>query len=144
MTWPEEVQAVDAAATRYNIDPLFPLALRIAEGVHTPYPFGILDPKARSYLDRLNECCATIRNHLTTSPANPLTLAHSSLGVRRTAYNDIWIAAFGRVYAPIGADNDPRGLNRNWIANVTAEYNKLLAIGTDDPSWQTRWMQPPA
>jgi hypothetical protein len=144
MTWPEEVQAVDAAAARYNVDHLFPLALRIAEGRTSHYQFGILDTRARNYTERLNECCATIRNHLCSYTGNPLTRAHSATGVRRVAYSDAFITTFGHIYCPVGADNDPRGLNRNWIGNVISEYDRLLALGTDDPTWSTRWNESPS
>ena len=30
----------------------------------------------------------------------------------------------GSKYAPIGASNDPRGLNVNWVRNVRYHYNK--------------------
>ena len=34
-----------------------------------------------------------------------------------------FIAYLGRTYAPIGAGNDPQGLNINWIKNVRYFYN---------------------
>jgi hypothetical protein len=139
MTWAEEVQAVDAAAARYDVDPLFVLAIRAAEGHASRYQFGILDPSAVNYTTRLNECCATIRHLLTAHPDNPLCVAHSATGVKRVAYSDNFIIWFGGIYCPVGAENDPRGLNRNWVANVTSEYDRLLAIGPDDPSWSQRW-----
>jgi hypothetical protein len=35
-----------------------------------------------------------------------------------------FISFLSRSYAPLGAENDPQGLNRNWIKNVTHFYNK--------------------
>lgn len=34
------------------------------------------------------------------------------------------IPQIGSKYAPVGAANDPRGLNKNWVPNVTTLYNK--------------------
>lgn len=35
-----------------------------------------------------------------------------------------FIRQFGTIYCPIGADNDPSGLNKNWVRNVTKIYQK--------------------
>lgn len=35
------------------------------------------------------------------------------------------IAKIGAKYAPIGADNDPTGLNHDWVTGVTKYYNQL-------------------
>ena len=32
----------------------------------------------------------------------------------------------GAVYCPVGASNDPNGLNQHWIPNVTKYYNEYL------------------
>ncbi|MEH7107180.1 glucosaminidase domain-containing protein [Bacillus sp. JJ1764] len=36
------------------------------------------------------------------------------------------ISEIGAKYAPIGATNDPTGLNNNWVKGVTRFFNKLL------------------
>lgn len=38
----------------------------------------------------------------------------------------ITIESIGRKYCPVGAKNDPNGLNNHWIPNVTTNYNKIL------------------
>ena len=35
-----------------------------------------------------------------------------------------FISYLSRSYCPIGAKNDPKGLNKNWVRNVTHFYNK--------------------
>lgn len=35
------------------------------------------------------------------------------------------IAGIGGVYAPVGAANDPRGLNQHWIPNISRNYRSL-------------------
>ena len=34
------------------------------------------------------------------------------------------IPQIGAIYAPVGAANDPNGLNKAWVKSVTALYNK--------------------
>lgn len=35
-----------------------------------------------------------------------------------------------KIYAPIGAANDPKGLNKNWVPNITSMYQKI--VGSSD------------
>ncbi|MFH1247933.1 MAG: hypothetical protein V1490_02125 [Candidatus Omnitrophota bacterium] len=37
-----------------------------------------------------------------------------------------FISYLGRFYCPVGAANDPRGLNVNWIRNVQKLYNRRI------------------
>lgn len=37
------------------------------------------------------------------------------------------IEEIGKIYCPVGAANDPKGLNKYWIGNVTKFYNDYLA-----------------
>lgn len=39
-----------------------------------------------------------------------------------------FIAFLGSRYAPLNAENDPHGLNRNWISNVTKIYNHEVNV----------------
>ena len=32
----------------------------------------------------------------------------------------------GAKYCPVGAENDPKGLNQYWVSGVTSIYNSLL------------------
>ena len=36
------------------------------------------------------------------------------------------IAGLGNIYCPVGADNDPNGLNKHWVGGVTKFYNQLV------------------
>ncbi len=42
-----------------------------------------------------------------------------------TRYKGKSIAEIGSIYAPIGAGNDPNGINRNWVSGVTKLYNQF-------------------
>jgi hypothetical protein len=35
-----------------------------------------------------------------------------------------FISYLSKSYCPIGASNDPKGLNKNWVKNVKTFYNK--------------------
>lgn len=37
------------------------------------------------------------------------------------------IEQIGAKYCPVGAENDPKGLNKNWVPSVTNIYNNYLA-----------------
>jgi hypothetical protein len=39
---------------------------------------------------------------------------------------DRTIEAMGNIYCPIGAANDPTGLNKHWVPNVKRHYNELV------------------
>lgn len=60
------------------------------------------------------------------------TIEEGLTGVAVTI-NRIWnvdgkpsIEGLGSVYCPVGAANDPKGLNKHWVPNVTKYYNQLL------------------
>ena len=75
-------------------------AIFIAEGGHnTNYPYGIL----------------TKYKHTTPRQACLNTIAHA-----RRDWNGKgdFIEFLGARYCPVGAANDPTGLNKNWIKNV--------------------------
>jgi hypothetical protein len=52
----------------------------------------------------------------------------------RGQHHDRWVKAgkkgdflesLARRYCPVGADNDPNGLNKHWLKNVTAWTRKI-------------------
>lgn len=44
--------------------------------------------------------------------------------IQHQYWND-YIAYFGSIWAPKGAENDPTGLNRNWAGNVQRIFRQL-------------------
>jgi len=82
-------------------------AIYLAEGgAKTKYPYGILT-KYKHTTPR-QACINTIKHALKDFPY-------------QTKYID-FIEFLGSRYAPIGADNDPKGLNKNWVKNVNFYY----------------------
>ena len=69
-------------------------------GAKTKHPYGIL----------------TKYNHTSPRQACLNTIAHAR---KDWSGKGEFIAFLGSRYCPVGAKNDPRGLNRNWIKNVT-------------------------
>jgi hypothetical protein len=48
-------------------------------------------------------------------------------GLRRAYLNDglTSVAAIQRRYCPVGASNDPSGVNKNWLPTITQFYREL-------------------
>jgi hypothetical protein len=76
-------------------------------GQHTSHPYGIL----------------AHYKHTTPRQACINTIKHQYKEYVRKGRHGPFIAFLGNVYCPVGALNDPRGLNANWVKNVTYFYN---------------------
>jgi hypothetical protein len=75
-------------------------------GAKTRHPYGIL----------------TKYKHTTPKQACLNTIAHA----RRDFQGGDFISFLGSRYCPVGALNDPRGLNKNWVRNVKYFLNKRV------------------
>jgi len=85
-------------------------AIYIAEGgAKTRHPFGILSVKCEGYQECREVCFNTVRN-------NYFRWIDSG---RKGEY----LAFLANRYCPVGASNDPKGLNRNWLGNVSKLIN---------------------
>ena len=101
-------------AIRVNIRPelrdeLAPIvaAIRHAENGRAGREYGILHPKALggSYRTQAGWCAATVQKQFDR---------WVTAGKKGT-----FLESLARRYCPVGADNDPTGLNRHWLKNVT-------------------------
>lgn len=89
-------------------------AIYISEGgSHTNHPYGILI-KYKNTTARI-ACINTIKHKLHDFKREVETI----LDERE------FIAYLGKTYCPVGASNDPSGLNVNWVGNVIELYEKL-------------------
>lgn len=79
-------------------------------GASTNWPYGIL--KRYKHTTPRQACLNTIRSK------HKAWVAQGSKGD--------FIAYLGSKYAPIGADNDPTGLNAHWVGNVSRFYRESL------------------
>lgn len=80
-------------------------AIFVAEGgVKAKVPYGILSVKVRDKAEARRVCLNTIRNNW----------RRWEEAGRKGEYLEF----LARRYAPVGAQNDPKGLNRHWLRNV--------------------------
>ena len=73
-------------------------------------PYGILSIRVSSKAEAERVCKNTIRNNY-----------QRWLEAGRKEH---YLTFLARRYAPIGANNDPKKLNKNWLKNVTKFYNE--------------------
>lgn len=82
-------------------------AIYKAEGINSKYPYGIRSVSCESKEDCRKICIRTIKNNR----------IRYSKDVGRG--DETYISYLSRKYAPLKAPNDPKGLNSNWINNVS-------------------------
>lgn len=93
-----------AYAEVINVDKLAD-AIYIAEGgANTSHPYGILK---KYKVTTPRQACINTINH----------------GLKNWDKRGDFIEFLGSRYCPVGAKNDPTGLNKNWIRNVKYYYN---------------------
>ena len=93
-----------------NVDKLAN-AIYIAEGgSKTRHPYGIL--KRYKVTTPRQACINTINSNY-------------KRWVKAGKRGD-FIEYLGRTYCPIGAKNDPTGLNKNWVKNVRYHYERII------------------
>lgn len=81
-------------------------AIYLAEGgPKAKVPYGILSVRVRDKAEARQVCYNTVRNNYTRWLKSG----------QRVSYLEF----LAKKYAPIGASNDPKGFNRNWLKNVT-------------------------
>ena len=87
-------------------------AIWLAEGGERakPYYYGIRSVKCKDKADCRAVCFSTVRNNY-----------RRWLEANTT---QTFLEFLANKYAPIGADNDPKGLNHNWIKNVAFYLKK--------------------
>ena len=115
-----DIQVITAAAKRNNLQKeLWPVlfAIRKAENGKKGREFGILSEKCDKEIKKAPDrsldiqagwCASTIKKNYS-----------------RWDGSGDFINYLGSVYCPVGANNDPKGLNKNWIKNVSNWIKKL-------------------
>jgi len=118
----KELRVVKTAAVRNGCDgDLFIILLAIwkAENGRPGCEFGVMHPKAwDTNLDtQAGWAAATVVKNFNRWSEN---------GISGEAH--LFIEFLGSKYCPVGAENDPNGLNKHWIKNVTYWYEKLKNV----------------
>jgi hypothetical protein len=125
--WEIETPIIISAAKCHNIDWAFVAAIRAQENGGEGKQYGVLDGNGLTYNEQLSECCATVAHRLESYPANPLVRCYGANGISRIRYTPSFISYFASIWCPIGAGNDPTGLNKNWYPNVLKFYQQFVA-----------------
>lgn len=123
INWNVELPKIRAASTLKHVDACFIAAIRQTEDGGQGIEFGVEPPGAYDYEGQLRMTVTTVAHRLATYPGNPLS--RDTFG--RVVYSDRWIDYFASIWAPIGAKNDPDGLNKNWSGNCKALYAQHIA-----------------
>src|SRR3990172_8702494 len=115
---PDESRVIQENAERAGIDPDFLRALRKVENGGPGREFGVLSVPAPTYEDQARIGAETVQKNIERfrkqggQPIDPAT----------GRYTEEFIRFFSGRYAPIGASNDPRGLNRFHSGNLIRLY----------------------
>lgn len=86
-------------------------AIRIAEGIHSRHPYGVLSVRVSGEAEARRVCLNSIRN--------------SRQRWEKAGRPGDWLRYFSRRWAPVdNCPNDPTRLNKNWLKNVRYFLNR--------------------
>ena len=94
----------------FDIDRLSQAIYKAEGGLKAKKPYGILSVPCEGKADCGKICRNTIRNNLKRWD--------------KAGRKEPYLEFLARRYAPQGVKNDPNGLNRHWLGNVSSLYNK--------------------
>lgn len=123
-----EYEKVVPIANRWGVDPAFIMAIRKAENGGPGREFGVLSRAAATWELQCHWTCVTVRNRLyaTGGVAKVHDLHILPDGSRRLRYSRDFLQRMAERWAPVGAANDPHGLNLNWVKNVDYWYQRYM------------------
>jgi hypothetical protein len=107
-----------ARRSRAAVDPRFLGALRRAENGGPGREFGVLSVSAPTYEDQVRLAAASIRRNVERFEASGRVAVDPATG----RYSEEFIRFFSNRYAPVGAANDPTGLNQHHARNLIRLY----------------------
>lgn len=116
----DEDRVIFGVAQQRGIDARLLAAIRKAENGGPGREFGIVSVSAPSYADQVTIAANTIKNNVTRYEAD-----RGYHAVVNGRYTEEFIQYLSGIYAPIGAANDPSGLNANWFRNVNNFYRSI-------------------
>jgi len=97
-----------AAPKPINAERLVDAIYRAEGGDKSHHPYGILSVKVRNKAEARRVCLNTVRNNYRRW--------------KKAGAKGDFICYLGNVYAPPNVSNDPSGLNRHWVKNVSFYY----------------------
>jgi hypothetical protein len=116
----DEAPLIQEAASRAGIDARFLLALRRTENGGPGREFGVLSVPAPTYDDQARVAAETVRRNIERFERTGRSAVDPASG----RYTEDFIRFFSGRYAPIGAANDPAGLNRHHAGNLLKLYDR--------------------
>jgi hypothetical protein len=116
-----EADIILREAQRAGIDPMLLAALRRVENGGPGREFGVLAVPAAGVEEQARVAANTIRKNAVRFAAQGGEAVDPATG----RYTEAFLRFFSSRYAPVGAGNDPRGLNRFHAANLIAAYRRV-------------------
>jgi len=91
-------------------------AIRYAENGGHGLEYGIIHKRVKyTYRSQAGWCAATVQKHWDR---------YTKAGGKSNNMKG-FIVSLGKRYCPINAKNDPKGLNKNWVRNVSSFYKRF-------------------
>ena len=118
----QEAGVIAREAARTGVDPSLLSALRRTENGGMGREFGVLSVAAPDVEAQARVAANTIRNTQARFEQEGGTVVDAASG----RYTEAFLRFFSSRYAPLGAQNDPAGLNRFHAANLIANYRKVI------------------
>lgn len=116
-----EAAIIAREAQRAGIDPALLAALRRVENGRPGREFGVLSVAAPGIEEQARAAANSIRKTMARFERQGGTVVDASTG----RYTEDFLRFFSARYAPLGAANDPLGLNRFHAANLIAQYRRV-------------------
>ncbi len=115
-----EAAVIAQEADRTSVDPALLVALRRAENGAPGREFGVLSAAADGLEAQARVAATTVRNNVARFERG----GGIAVDPATRRYTEDFLRFFSARYAPVGAANDPSGLNRHHAANLIALYRK--------------------
>jgi hypothetical protein len=115
-----EALVIAREADRTGVDPSLLTALRRTENGGPGKEFGVLSVPASDLDGQARMAANTVRNNVVRFERD----GGIAVDPRSGRYTEDFLRFLSSRYAPVGAQNDPNGLNRFHAANLIAHYRK--------------------